>query len=84
MTKENKEPNQIKRNPFSLLLDLFYFKQDNLYTSERIKKQGMKIIQTLLYQPTNCNLGFTFISCIVVKQMFLDTGFWGNINIFAR
>jgi hypothetical protein len=36
---ENKEPNQIKGNPVSLLLDLSYFKQDDLHTSERIKKQ---------------------------------------------
>ncbi len=34
--KKNKEPNQIKWNPVSLLLDLFYFIQDNLYTSDRI------------------------------------------------
>jgi hypothetical protein len=45
--KENKEPNQIKRNPVSLLLDLFYFVKITCTQVTGYKKQDTKINQTL-------------------------------------
>ena len=59
---ENKEPNQLKWNPVSLLLSICLILNKITCTQvDKDKKQDTHIIQTLLYQLKNCN--YDFLHC---------------------